>query len=373
MALLFATLWHRELCECKSTPSIPHSDTKIARAIEDTSMVPDNLFTQGRQMSTEVGAVVIGRNEGQRLINCLSSVLASINCIIYVDSGSTDGSAEAAQRLGVFVVKLDGSQPYTAARARNEGFAVLRKLRPDIRLIQFIDGDCELEKGWPERAAAFLNQRKSIAIVCGRRRERFPLASVFNQLCDVEWNTPIGEASSCGGDSLIRARAFEDTGGFKAQLIAGEEPELCLRLRERGWRIWRLDAEMTRHDANIKRFGQWWIRNVRAGYGLGEVCFLHWHSPLSIWKRELARTVFWAGLLPLLICTGMLVRPGLIAVLLIYVFQISRIAIIRGPAYPESWVYGLFTTVAKFAELQGLLKFCLSKVGRETAKSMEYK
>jgi hypothetical protein len=129
-------------------------------------------------------------------------------------------------------------------------------MKPDLRFVQFIDGDCSLAPEWLEKARAFIGQRNDIAIVCGRRRERHPDASFYNQLCDLEWDTPIGEASACGGDALVRLEAFELVGGFRAQLIAGEEPEL--------WRIWRLDAEMTEHDALITRFKQWWIAPLEA-------------------------------------------------------------------------------------------------------------
>ena len=36
---------------------------------------------------------------------------------------------------------------------------------------------------------------------------------------------------------LVRVEAFEAVGGFRPELIAGEEPELCMRLREKGWKI----------------------------------------------------------------------------------------------------------------------------------------
>ncbi|MGB0911952.1 MAG: glycosyltransferase, partial [Phaeobacter italicus] len=51
-----------------------------------------------------VGAVVIGRNEGQRLIDCLTSMRGQVARIVYVDSGSTDGSQDAATALGAEVV-----------------------------------------------------------------------------------------------------------------------------------------------------------------------------------------------------------------------------------------------------------------------------
>jgi len=323
----------------------------------------------------EIAAVVIGRNEGQRLIDCLTSVKSNSNvkCMIYVDSGSTDGSPQRAERLGACVVTLNTDQPFTAARARNEGAAALRQLRPDIQLIQFIDGDCELDSNWLRTAAAFISQRDHLAAVCGRRRERHPSVSVYNRLCDMEWDTPVGEASACGGDSLMRAHAFNVVGGFRAQLIAGEEPELCLRLREKGWKIWRLDTEMTRHDAAITRFGQWWFRATRFGYGMTEVLRLHWHSPFVVWKTELVRVIFWGGALPALIGIGALMHPAVLATALIYPLQVCRIATARGPTSTDSWAYALFVTLAKFAELQGVLKFYWRGLRRKSVEWIEYK
>jgi glycosyltransferase involved in cell wall biosynthesis len=320
-----------------------------------------------------LGIVVIGRNEGERLLKCLASVKSCADSIVYVDSGSTDGSTTAAERLGASVVRLDLAQPFTAARARNEGVAALRTLRPDVRLVQFVDGDCELVPGWLDTAVTFLVERRDIAVVCGRRRERYPDASIYNRLCDIEWDTPIGEASACGGDSLVRMEAFESVGGFRPQLIAGEEPELCVRLRERGWKVWRLDAEMTRHDAAIMRLGQWWARTVRGGYGYAEVSRLHWNSRFGIWRRETRRAIIWGGLTPLAIGLGCLFHPVVLWATLIYPFQICRIAFRRNAAAIESWMYGLFIMLAKFPELLGILKFHWRRWRGRAVELVEYK
>jgi GT2 family glycosyltransferase len=271
------------------------------------------------------------------------------------------------------VVRLDTATPTTAARARNNGFAALRTLRPDSRFVQFVDGDCELTAGWLETAASFLSERSDVAVVCGRRRERHPSASVYNRLCDVEWDTPVGQTSACGGDALMRTDAFAAVGGFRGELIAGEEPELCLRLRERGWKIWRLDAEMTRHDAALARLVQWWTRCVRGGYAMAEVSQLHWRSPLGIWKRELTRALCLGCLLPVLILASALLHPGALLAATFYPLHICRIAIRRGPARSASWAYGLFMTLAKFAESQGALKFHWRRLGQGAAQLIEYK
>ena len=192
----------------------------------------------------QLGIVVIGRNEGQRLTDCLNSLKSHEGRVVYIDSGSSDGSISVAERAGALVVQLDATQPFTAARARNEGFKALVAAKPDVRFVQFIDGDCELVPTWFDTAVPFITDQKDVAVVCGRRRERFPERSVYNWLCEIEWNTPIGEALACGGDSLIRVDTFQEVGGFRPSLIAGEEPELCARMRKKGWKIWRLDADM---------------------------------------------------------------------------------------------------------------------------------
>ena len=323
--------------------------------------------------SENVGVVIIGRNEGERLIKCLASIKSDTSDIVYVDSGSTDDSIAAAKQVGAFVVSLDLTQPFTAARARNEGFAALKALNPEVCFVQFVDGDCVLVPGWLTIALKFIEQRDDTAIVCGRRRELRPGASIYNQLCDVEWDTPVGESSACGGDTMVRAKAFEQVGGFRPQLIAGEEPELCVRLREMGWKIWRLDAEMTRHDAAITRFAQWWVRAVRGGHAFAEVSRLHWTSAAGIWKRETAHIIFWGGVLPVAIGVGAFIHPIALGGVLAYPLQICRIAFSRGPTSSQSWTYAVFVTVAKFAEFQGIVKFWWHQWRRQDITLIEYK
>jgi glycosyltransferase involved in cell wall biosynthesis len=321
----------------------------------------------------QVGVVAIGRNEGERLVSCLRSVKSDTDNIVYVDSGSNDGSLATAGKIGAIVVKLDLARPFTAARARNEGFAALKALGPKIRFVQFIDGDCVLVPGWLEKATAFIEQRTDTAIVCGRRRELYPSASIYNRLSDIEWDTPVGEALACGGDALVRVEAFEAVGGFRPQLIAGEEPELCVRLRELGWKICRIDAEMTGHDAAMMRFGQWWLRSVRCGYAYARVSRIHRNSPAGIWRRETWRACIWGGALPMIICVGALVHPAAMYGFLAYIIQICRIAFDRGPASSLSWAYALFMTLAKFAEFQGILKLYGQQWFGKTSKLIEYK
>jgi hypothetical protein len=327
--------------------------------------------------ASRFGAVVIGRNEGERLRICLQSVLRSAARVVYVDSGSTDGSTALAQSLGVEVVALDLSIPFTAARARNAGYRRLLEIAPELTLVQFVDGDCEVVAGWTEVAVARLDQRPDLAVVCGRRRERHPEASIYNQLCDIEWNTPVGEATACGGDAFMRLSALEAVGGFNPDLIAGEEPELCVRLRAHGYRIERLDAEMTLHDAAMTRFPQWWRRNVRAGHAYAEGAALHGRPPARHNVHAVRSILFWGGLVPATAVAGAIPTLGASLVLLAgYPVLASRVY--RG-ARRDGWppraaaLAGAFTVLGKFPELRGVLKYRWSRARGRRSSLIEYK
>lgn len=319
---------------------------------------------------TRPAVVAIGRNEGERLRRCLQSVPAEIP-IVYVDSGSSDGSVALAQDLNAEVVQLDLARPFTAARARNEGLGRVLERWPDTRLVQFVDGDCEIERGWIERASAFLSENPAAGAVCGRRRERHPDASFYNGLCDREWDTPVGQAHSCGGDALVRIDALRDVGGYDPALTAGEEPELCARLRSRGWTIWRLDAPMTIHDAAMYRFRQWWLRAVRSGYGYAQV----WHktagssnSP-ALYTRELARAFGWtAGIAILGVLLSMLIGPaGVVLPVFLWAAQFARLSLLTGARTAAHLMVG------KFAETLGALKYGLALLKRRREDAIFYK
>ncbi|MDR6788467.1 GT2 family glycosyltransferase [Sphingomonas sp. BE138] len=322
---------------------------------------------------TRIGIVAIGRNEGERLMRCLRALEGSGARVVYVDSASTDGSAARARDWGAEVVDLDMTRPFTAARARNAGLAALIGGEPgDVELVQFVDGDCELDPAWLGTATAFLDAHADVAVVCGRRRERFPEASVYNRLCDMEWDTPVGEAAACGGDALMRAAAVRAAGGFSDTLTAGEEPELCARLRAAGWRVWRIDAEMTRHDAAMLRFGQWWWRAVRGGFGYAQAGDATATLPQPLYRAEVRRAAFWAGVLPFVaVVLAMLIHPAfLLLPVAAFAAQVVRMALRGGRPRGMAWRHAFFTMLAKVPELQGVIRY---RRARQATSAITYK
>jgi len=317
-----------------------------------------------------LGLVVIGRNEGERLRRCLGSIGCDRYPVVYVDSGSTDGSVAMAAAMGAAVVELDTAIPFTAARARNAGWTRLLDRAPEVLAVQFVDGDCELEAGWLDAAAAFLAENPETAVVCGRRRERFPEASPYNAMCDAEWDTPVGRARACGGDALMRVPALAAMGGFNPAIVAGEEPELCARLRAAGWTIWRIAAPMTIHDAAMGRFGQWWVRSTRGGFGYAQTFAATRGAGQALYGRELVRAAVWGGAVPGLAvafaAAGSLVPAGAFAGL--WLAQGLRLARRHGARR------GALLMVGKLAELQGALTWVRQQVSaRARPRAFAYK
>jgi GT2 family glycosyltransferase len=303
--------------------------------------------------------VVIGRNEGLRLADSLKSALANNKQVVYVDSGSTDGSLEFAGNLGAHAIALDKSKPFTAARGRKVGFEFLVSNWPEAEYVQFIDGDCILQPGWVEKALVLLNQNPDWAVVCGRRREEFPQASIYNQLLDFEWATPIGISKYSGGDSLMRVSALKASGGWREDIPCGEEPELCVRLRSAGWKIYRADTEMTLHDGKMLHFSQWWRRSTRAGYAYALGAYLHGAPPERHWVKEKRRALFWGGALPLALIALAFITNGLgLLGFSVYLFQWARLSsAARKQGSPIPIAQGFFWVLGKFAEFIGVLQF----------------
>jgi GT2 family glycosyltransferase len=311
--------------------------------------------------ASETGIVVIGRNEGERLRACLRSVSGSGVPVVYVDSGSSDGSPELAASMGATAVRLDPGSEFSAARARNEGFQRLAEILPALSHVQFVDGDCELEPGWLERASSALAAHPEVAVVCGHVREQHPEASIYNRLCGLEWQKTPGEIPACGGIFMIRAAAFRAVGGFRPDVIAAEDDELCLRLRRAGGRIVLLDARMALHDAAMTRFAQWWRRALRAGHAYAQGSALHGRGPDRHFVRDCRRIWFWGLALPFAAVALACLAPGpglgLLALYPLQVLRIHRAGRRRGWSRRDAALYAVFAVLSKFPGLAGLLEF----------------
>ncbi len=334
---------------------------------------------EGRPFAAaEVGVVVIGRNEGERLVRCLAAVGGRGRAVVYVDSASRDGSPEAARRLGVEVLELDPARPLSAARARNEGFERLAAVAPEVRFVQFVDGDCEIAAGWIEAAATALAARDDVAVVCGRLRELHPEASPYNRLADLEWDGPTGELEACGGVFMARAEAFRRAGGFDATVLAAEDDEFCLRVRRGGGKILRLPEFMGWHDMAMTRLGAWWRRAVRAGWAYAQGYALHGRGPERHFARQIRGIVAWGLALPAVAVLAAWPTRGLSLLLAVAAYaalycKVRRRGLSRGWSAADARLYAGSIVLAKAPLAYGALKYAASRLLRRDAKLIEHK
>jgi glycosyltransferase involved in cell wall biosynthesis len=328
---------------------------------------------------SRAGVVLIGRNEGERLVRALRSVSDGSRPLVYVDSGSTDGSCERATELGAAVVDLDMSEPFTAARARNAGYERLRHDHPDVKYVQFVDGDCEVDPNWIETAANELDRDASVGAVCGYLKERHPDRSIYNKICDVEWHLgPVGSTPNFGGNVMIRMDALDKVGGWNPNVIAAEDDELAVRLRKEGYELNRIDYESMIHDVDMHHAWQWWQRQKRTGYAYAQVSEMHGTStPERKFVREKRRALLWGLAVP---AGALLMAPPTMGVsclaLARYPAVGARVALQtrkRGFPWAHSLAWGVSCALSSFPEAVGVAKFHLDALQDRRPEIIEHK
>jgi GT2 family glycosyltransferase len=302
----------------------------------------------------DISVVVIGRNEGQRLRRCIASVAAADwqglhHELIYVDSQSHDGSAALARRHGARVFDIGHAKPCAAA-GRNIGWRAA-----SAPLVLFLDGDTVLAPGFVAQALPVLADRAVVA-VWGHRRELDPGQSIYTRVLDLDWVFAPGRVDYFGGDALVRRSALAEAGGFDDHLVAGEEPELCRRLRAAGGAIVHIDAAMTQHDLAITTLGGWWTRAERAGLAYAQVAARFADSADPLWRREVRRNQVQGSALlawPVALLAALCWQPVLAAALLLATLALgwrsARRAAWKCPGQP-----GLAAAYALHAQLQQL-------------------
>lgn len=326
----------------------------------------------------DLGVVLIGRNEGQRILRAIEALPMPHPPVVYVDSGSSDGSPEKVEERGVSVHRLDPSKPFSAARARNEGLAFLRERHPDLAYVQFVDGDCALAPDWLATARATLECRPRVAMVAGILTELDPDLSPFARVMGVEWELPgLGEVEAVGGIALARAAAITEVGGYDARLIAGEEYDLTLRLRNAGWRIARIDAPMATHDGGVTRVSQWWRRALRSGHTHVEAWLRYGRTTGRNGFRTFLSSQAWGLALPFVAIGGAWVTRGWsLALLALYPLQVVRISRrFRAMGFDggTSRLFGVHCVASMLPQALGQLRCLALSVFAKKSELIEYK
>jgi acetyltransferase-like isoleucine patch superfamily enzyme len=88
---------------------------------------------------------------------------------------------------------------------------------------------------------------------------------------------------------LVRRDALAQVDGFDPNLKAGEEPEMCSRLRATGWVIEHIDEPMTGHDLAIRTWKAYWLRAKRSGMAYAEIAHKMQKKGDLMWQNEAKR------------------------------------------------------------------------------------
>ena len=315
-----------------------------------------------------VAVVVIGRNEGERLLASLQSVQKTDVRMLYADSGSTDGSPDLARKLGIQTIELDPSRSFSAARGRNEGLRDAVGSWPDIKYILFLDGDCILDPDFPSAAANKFEDDPKCAIVTGHLSERSAQSSIYNRMCAIEWRGapgPIENMNGLGGIMAVRVSAFQEVGGFNEHAISGEEADLGVRLGLRGYSIVKIDRPMATHDAQMYRFSQWWTRAVRNGHSLAHRYASHGRTRFRDGLSGLRSALFWGFVLPFAVLALLWPTRGFSLLFLggyvLLGWRIYRHYVGEGDSSSDALLMARFLIYAKFAEFLGVLRYCVNR------------
>lgn len=313
-----------------------------------------------------VSFVVIGRDEAAHLGASVRSLAdqgipRSQMEVIYVDSGSVDGSPEIAQRFGADRIVLLARSEASAAKARNQGARLAR-----AEFIQFVDGDTTLEAGWTAHGLGVLRPAPRLAGIAGALKESMPDRNLYHRVLDLDWPSSTGPVPFVGGNAMYRRSALLDVGGFDECLGLGEEPELGVRLRERGWTLRQLSRPMARHDVDISRFADYLGQMYGNGVACGRVVRATGGLHRGFWRDRFLGLMAWAAtlfLVPLLALLAALQSPALGAIvgsayfvgLVVLIGSKACAFVQRGLPLSAALAYALHTYFSKLPRALGAL------------------
>jgi glycosyltransferase involved in cell wall biosynthesis len=213
-----------------------------------------------------VSIVIIGRNEAGNIQKCVESVLEieypqELLEIIYVDTGSTDGTQNIARTMGVKVVEELNKLP-SAALARNKGLA-----ESNNRIVHFLDGDMVIDPGYLKKAVRRLGNG-DIACVFGRVIERHANTNWISRMLNIDWKMKKeGYINAPGGGGTFTTTALKEIGGYNGSLVLAEETDVGIRLRNVGHSIYMINDIMAAHDYGVNTVSELCKRFYSHGIG----------------------------------------------------------------------------------------------------------
>ena len=243
-----------------------------------------------------ISVIVIGKNEGERLVACLKSIQTALSAlaheVVYVDSCSTDQSLQTAKALGARCFLL-AERKTTAGLGR---FVGAKEARGEYLL--FLDGDMQLQPGFAEKALMAI-AAKGYDGVCGIREDVYLRGGEVVCRNDNYFGcTQERLAPGFGGALMITRDALDACGGWATDTIACEEAELYARLKAIGCRIAEIPVPMILHTDAV-RDSRSPLSTIFSARRLGEgqalACAMKARRARAYIRHEREKFTFYAG------------------------------------------------------------------------------
>ncbi len=237
---------------------VRHLVTYLSKSREDIS--PQDWLDRRKALSRfsdvedpEISIVMIARNEERFLFASLASIGEQLTErkveLIWVNNGSTDGSRDIAERLGVKVV--DEPKPGWA-EARQAGLEAAKG-----KIILSADGDNIYNPHWLEALARHFDDPK-VVMACSQYclytyDNKYGLDLQIYQ--NLRWiNSKMRHSKrphlNCLGGSLAyRAEVAREVGGFTMGVGRGEDGDLAFRMEKKGQIIFDDSEEAYAHSS----------------------------------------------------------------------------------------------------------------------------
>ncbi len=224
-------------------------------------------------VTARVGAVVVDYHAESALTRCVESLrLNGVEDIVVVENGTPGSTASVLVGDGVRLVEPGLNLGY--GRGANRGVAQIS----DKELILIANPDVIVHHGAVAALVAALDAEPTVALVGPQIRRpdasvypshrvfpNFWLAGLHALLAPLWANNPATRRNRSrhadgsvdwvsGACFMVRARAFEDVGGFDERyFMFAEDMTLCWDLRQRGWGVAAVDEAVVTHVEGLSR------------------------------------------------------------------------------------------------------------------------
>ena len=316
--------------------------------------------------AVNVSIVIKALNEERRIETAVESALTAVNLVggevILADSCSTDKTVALASVYPIRIVQLRHAVERCCGIGPQLGYQ-----HANGNFIYILDGDMEMLPGFLPAALLFLEKNPGVAGVGGQVVEMNITGLEYIARMERSANhMGQGEVDRLDMGGLYRSSAVEEAGYFSDRnLHSYEELDLGVRLRHKGWKLWRLDIAAVRHHGHDVTPYVLLIKRWRSLYicGLGEMVRAAWISGRLRMVLDCAHEVkLYAGILFFMAALCLTLLLPISPFLKVFFFTAPFVLVYLAMAWrKKSFAKALYSLVAWSFNTAGLLRGLLRR------------